>query len=171
MSQCELHPPKGQKDRGRSIPAPREQHDLPTHCVSQRGPWADHPRACKQPSGGTQPREEHFSPMLSSIPVLPLGNLWKVKPQSGEKKIKTKYIRVSSFYTCIFLKYCDPHGYMWGLQTWWSEALWRSSMLLAWVWFSFSLCVVEWISGGQGGNLFWNNIFYDPIGPQVRKHK
>lgn len=47
------------------------------------------------------------------------------------------------------------------------KALWRSSMLLACAWFSFSLCVVEGISAGEGWIISFGIMFYDPIGPWV----
>lgn len=65
--------------------------------------------------------EEHFFPMSSSTLILLLGNLWKVRDQLSEKKIKTKHTRVSSFCAYTSPKHCSPHGYSWGLCTWWSE--------------------------------------------------
>ena len=143
----EPNPPRGLEDRGHSIPAPREQCDLPTHRMSQLGLSAAHPRACNWPSRGTQTTGEHFSLMLSSIPILLLGSLWKVKDRSSKKSKQNPFV-------CLHCAHVP------------SPALWSPRLhvrasstvvsrlsgddLCYWLMCSglFSLCVVERISRG-----------------------
>lgn len=143
MAGYELHPPRGPKGRGHSIPAPREQDDLPTHCVNQLGLSCS--STCMQTA--LWRNTNHSRTFFSHVIIHPYSSSGKSEKSriNGLVKRKSKqntfvhlhFVHVPSPNTVIPTTICA--GFIHGGQ----KALWRSSMLLACAWFSFSPCVVE----------------------------